>query len=151
MMNCETVSGGFEFPLVIGERARILEKLEGMLSLVAGGSGPMDAPDAIRRVMRARALRNRFFETKLFADPAWDMLLTLYETELSQRRITVSSVCNSAGVPPTTAFRWLNLMESEALVRRVPDPRDRRRIFVQLTEQTRCSMDAFFSSVQTVI
>ena len=70
-----------------------------------------DAPDVavetVRSVIRARRLRARYFSEEMFADPAWDMLLDLLQAELSQLRVPVSSLCIAAGVPATTALRWL--------------------------------------------
>jgi hypothetical protein len=60
-------------------------------------------PAEIRAVIRARRLRNQFFADELFADPAWDMLLDLFAAGLEKRRVSVSSLCIAAAVPPTTA------------------------------------------------
>jgi len=45
-------------------------------------------------VIRARRLRDRFFDSDLFADPAWDMLLDLLQAEIVQLRVPVSRVCS---------------------------------------------------------
>lgn len=82
----------------------------------------------------------------LFADPAWDMLLELFALKLEQRRTSVTSLCRVSGTPATTALRWVAKLEAEKLVVRVPDPRDRRRSFVELSSQgeraMRCYVDA---------
>jgi len=61
----------------------------------------------VRAVIRARRARAQFFEATLFADPAWDMLLELFASELGTERMSVTALCAGAAVPPTTALRWI--------------------------------------------
>ena len=96
------------------------------------GEVPPVSPDTVRKVIRARRLRARFFPEELFADPAWDMLLDLLQAELSHLRVPVSSLCIAAAVPATTALRWLKTMVGEGLFVRRADPHDGRRVFVEL-------------------
>lgn len=42
-----------------------------------------------------------------------------------------------ATCPPTTALRWLEVLEQRDLVRRHPDPKDRRRAYTALTDDAR--------------
>jgi len=100
----------------------------------------------VRALIKVRRSRDRYFDAKLFADPAWDMLLELYAAELEHLRVSVSSLCIGA-VPPTTALRWINALECKGLITRTPDPLDRRRVFVSLTRETVKSMEKFFRSV----
>jgi hypothetical protein len=83
--------------------------------------------EMIRRVQKARAARSTFLPTELFADAAWDMLLELFACELEQTRLSVGSLCNASGVPPTTALRWIQTLEDRHLVWRENDWSDRRR------------------------
>lgn len=95
-------------------------------------------------VRRARGLRHRFLDPELFGEPAWDILLDLYSANLAQKRVAVGSVCIASGVPATTAIRWLKVMETKGLVRRLPDPTDARRTFVELSPEVTAHMDALF-------
>lgn len=105
-------------------------------------AGPMEnSPDRMAdmkarvvQVIQSRQARDRHFPQHLFADPAWDMLLDLTLARLSNKEISVSSVCLAAGVPQSTALRRLQDLEQSGLVRRRRDRDDRRRIFVELTE-----------------
>ena len=101
--------------------------------------------EQVRAVIRARRLRERFFEPELFADPAWDMLLDLLQAEIAQHRVPVSSLCIAAAVPATTALRWIKTMTDSGLFVRRADPHDRRRIFVELAPATSDAMRAYFS------
>jgi hypothetical protein len=110
-----------------------------------------DVPDvpveAVRSVIRARRLRNRYFAEDLFADPAWDMLLDLLQAEIAQLRVPVSSLCIAAAVPATTALRWLKSMTEKGIFVRRADPHDGRRVFVELSREASISMRRYFAEV----
>jgi len=99
----------------------------------AGGAALQVAEQQLTRVLRTRAVRARFFDPELFADPAWDILLALYEAELNQRRISVSSCCFAAQVPSTTGLRYIAALCAQGMVLRTPDPLDARRLFLSLS------------------
>jgi len=101
--------------------------------------------DTIRRIIRARMERTLYFRANIFADPAWDILLDLYAAELSQVRVSVNSLCIASNVPQTTALRWINSLEAEQLIKRSPDPLDRRRFFLSLTQSAVNSLEEYFT------
>jgi DNA-binding MarR family transcriptional regulator len=76
----------------------------------------------------------------LFADPAWDMLLDLFVAKGEGRSISVSSLCIAAGVPASTAHRWIQALVRAGTVRRRADPLDRRRVYVEITEHAFAAM-----------
>ena len=104
----------------------------------------------IRAMIRARRLRDQFFQGELFADPAWDMLLDLMAARLEQRRVAVSSLCIAAAVPPTTALRWIKTLCEQGLFVRVADPQDGRRVFIELSDATAAGLEACLRSAQRV-
>jgi len=97
----------------------------------------------LRALVAARADRDAIFQTGLFSDPAWEMMLDLAMAEASHRPISVTSLCIASGAPATTALRRIDDLEEAGLVSRVPDARDRRRIIVHLTDLGRARMEAF--------
>lgn len=99
----------------------------------------------IRSILKSRLERNSYFQSNIFADPAWDILLDLYAAELAQIRVSVSSLCIASNVPHTTALRWINSLESENLIKRSPDPLDGRRFFMSLTQSAIRSFEEYFS------
>jgi len=107
---------------------------------------PSALPDTalLQALLRLRHLRAELFPEKLFAQPAWDMLLELLECRLHRRRISVSSLYLAAHVPPATALRRIQEMEDIGLIARVCDPSDRRRQFVELTPRTLHQLQTFF-------
>ena len=111
---------------------------------------PRIAAETVRQVIRARRLRARYFPEELFADPAWDMLLDLLQAEIAQLRVPVSSLCIAAAVPATTALRWLKTLVSQGIFLRHADPRDGRRVFVELAPQTSQALRRYFAEVGQV-
>lgn len=101
--------------------------------------------DKIRSIIRVRRLRTKFFDQDLFADPAWDILLALLEAEIRQVRVTISSLCESAAVPATTALRWITILNDRNLIHRRKDVHDRRRVFAELTPETSHKLRQFLS------
>ncbi len=102
----------------------------------------------VRQAIRMRRLRDQFFDTGLFEDPAWDMLLDLFAAELEQSRVSVSSLCIAAAVAPTTALRWIGRMTEIGLFDRVPDPADRRRAFMVLAPKAAEGMREYCAAVK---
>lgn len=100
----------------------------------------------VHHVRNARHLREQFFEADLFGEPAWDMLLDLYEAELRQQRTTVTSVCMASRVPATTALRWLRTLEGRNLVDRTRDANDGRRKFLTLSDTALTALNALFEA-----
>lgn len=88
----------------------------------------------VRALLRARRLREQILSPDLFADPAWDILLDLLAARLENTRVSVSSLCIAAAVPPTTALRWIRQLTDRGLLERQADPRDGRRIFIGLSD-----------------
>lgn len=115
-----------------------------------GDDTPEVSIETVRSVIRARRLRNRFFPDDLFADPAWDMLLDLLQSEISNHRVPVSSLCIAAAVPATTALRWLKSMVQAGFFVRREDPHDGRRVFVELAPQTSQALRRYFAEVRDV-
>jgi hypothetical protein len=104
-------------------------------------------PVEVRKAIRARRLRDGFFSSGLFEDPAWDMLLDLFAAELEKNRVSVSSLCIAAAVAPTTALRWISKMVEVGLFERHPDPLDRRRAFMVLSPLARGAMAEYFAAI----
>ena len=90
--------------------------------------------DHLNRYLKLRKRRGQMLGESLFADPAWDVLLDLFVAEYAGRKVSVSSACLAAGVPLSTALRWLSKLEAKGLVVRRPDDQDARRTHVMLTD-----------------
>ncbi len=115
------------------------------------GVAPMatePSAEDVRRAIRARRLRDQFLGSNLFEDPGWDMLLDLYASELECGRVSVSSLCIAAAVAPTTALRWIGRMTDTGLFERRPDPLDRRRAFMVLSDRASEAMRGYVVAVR---
>lgn len=128
---------------------------ERLLSLLRSNLAP-----AVSRVMHAderaelakefhgaRRARDKFFPSEMFADPAWDILLILYWSGHAERRLTITSVCAAAGVPPTTALRWIESLCGAGLVRKTRHPTDARVRWLDLTPDATEKLDQYFGNL----
>lgn len=106
-------------------------------------ASPLNRPNYLRALIAARSDRDAIFQSGLFSDPAWDMMLDLAVAEATGRPISVTSLCIASGAPTTTALRRIDDLKDAGLIDRIPDARDRRRILVQLTHLGRERMEAF--------
>lgn len=104
-------------------------------------------PRMVREIIRRRQARARFFDSELFADPAWDMLLDLTAADAEHRRVSVTSLCIASGVPTTTALRWVRELTKAGVFERVKDTTDKRRAFISLSDRSREAMANYFASI----
>src|SRR5690606_19028413 len=108
---------------------------------------PLPDPRLVRRIIRQRRLRAKYFGAEFFADPAWDMLLDLTAARAEHARVSVSSLCIASGVPPTTALRWIGQMTEAGLFERQEDETDRRRAFITLSDRAADAMARYFEEL----
>lgn len=92
------------------------------------------------QLVRERSERQKFFPEYAFGEPVWDILLDLYIAGYTGKRISVSSACIAANVPPTTALRYVTMMTEEQLIERAPDLQDARKIYLSLSDMMKQSM-----------
>lgn len=105
---------------------------------------------AVTATIADRRLRDGLFADGLFADPAWDILLDLYSSELRGRSVSVSSLCIAANVPGTTALRWIASMVDDGLLERWDDPTDKRRALIGLSKDASAAMRRYFDRCHAV-
>ncbi len=108
---------------------------------------PLPDPRLVRQIIANRQTRARFFDAELFADPAWDMLLDLTAAHAEHRRVSVTSLCIAAGVPATTALRWVRQMVDSGIFVRIADSTDKRRAFIALSEASADGMASYFAAI----
>lgn len=104
-------------------------------------------PRLVQSIIRQRRLRDRYFESELFADPAWDILLDLTAARAEHRRVSVTSLCIAAAVPTTTALRWIQQMTDMGILVRQSDPDDRRRAFIAMSDDVADAMARYFDEL----
>lgn len=95
-----------------------------------------------------RRLRARFLSVSILGEPVWDMLLALYCFTARGEALSVTGLCHAAEVPPTTALRWLQLLEQKNLVSRSKDLHDGRRAFIMLSPEGKDMMTDYLAAAQ---
>lgn len=94
-----------------------------------------------------RRLRTRYFSPSLFGEPVWDILLDLYVGYVAGRPISTSDVALAASTPLTTTLRWIDVLQGKGLIERWPDPNDKRRMYVGLTESGQLAMARYLDAM----
>jgi DNA-binding MarR family transcriptional regulator len=110
-----------------------------------GSPRPISA-EIVRRVFELRRTRQQSFPAKLFADPAWDMLLQLYAAHLESQRMSITRLTRTCAIPATTVLRRLATLTEAGLVTRTEDPFDSRRVYVALSFSGAEAMDRCFAA-----
>ncbi len=142
--------------ITIGSRSDICPADSAHVAQILAGPVAVDStPDAdtiglhlatARQIYAERRRRHKFLPADLFGEPTWDIMLDLYIAAREDRRVPTTSSCIGAHVPPTTALRWLRILETRGLVEREDDGRDGRRTFVRLTASGMIAMDGSLAS-----
>jgi len=134
---------------------RNLDHHEGALPLQArkvpatSGSGDMTR-HALDVIIAGRSLRSQFFSERHLLEPGWDMLLDLSRARLRGERLTTSAVCVGLPKSMATGLRVLRTMEDDGLVRRVDDPSDKRRSFVEVSDAALVRMEALLARIASM-
>lgn len=92
-----------------------------------------DVEHIVKKLISERRKRSSYFPSTLFADPAWDILLTVTLAETRHHRLSVSKLCSRVDVPATTALRWIKTLVDEGLLVRRDDVNDKRRAYIELS------------------
>jgi hypothetical protein len=108
-----------------------------------GAAAGYGSPAAVGAMIGARRRRAALFGDTLFAEPGWDMMLALFAAHIEGKALEPAALYEASAVAPTAALRWLDLLVEAGLILRVPDPHDRRRLRIALTESAAERMRRF--------
>lgn len=132
------------------EAARLLRLLadaggQSLPDVVAEGdlASPESLVSRAHILFQSRRDRYHHFNRAMFGEPAWDTLLALYINDLGGRRLTASRLAELIEEPFSTVFRWIDYLEKERLIERVPHPNDKRTTIIRLLEKGRKSMEDY--------
>jgi DNA-binding MarR family transcriptional regulator len=103
-----------------------------------------------RRHLAERRLRDEMLGADLFGEPAWDVLLTLFVAQEEGRKLCVTKLCDAVPVPSTTALRWIFALTGRRMLIRKGDPRNRRRVYLSLSNQTAAKVRSLLSRFASV-
>lgn len=110
--------------------------------LMAGAGDGEDAPliALARSIVASRRKLGERFDPTLFANPGMDILLFLFAEGVNGATVTTNACCSAAGVPRTTALRWIKLLQDRGLVEGSDDATDRRVTMLGLTHHGRTTL-----------
>jgi DNA-binding IclR family transcriptional regulator len=74
------------------------------------------------------------------------MLLDLFVRREDGCRVSVKGACIGSGVAISTALGWLAKLQQRGLVTRSKDQRDRRRTYVEITEDASTAIEHWLLS-----
>lgn len=100
--------------------------------------------NAIKAEMECRSQRYRTIPADLLGEPVWDILLDLGLSYLEGKRIQITAAGLGAGLAPTTSLRSVCRLEERGLIRRIPDPDDGRRTWLEILPETMAKLAACF-------
>ena len=104
--------------------------------------------EVARRIYDMRRSREQFLPVEMFSEPAWDILLFLYIARAEQHRATVGAACASAGVPVSTALRWIQRLVTVGMVEKEAHPTNQRVHWLTLAPNTQCQLDRFLDRLK---
>lgn len=105
----------------------------------------------IRGLLRFRRARAAALGENLFSDPAWDILLHLYETHLKGDCARLSELALAAEAPVSVTARWVAVLEDRGLIaprREALDPSQRA---IQLSARGAALMERFLENWKEVV
>jgi hypothetical protein len=86
-------------------------------------------------------------DTRLFGEPAWDIVLDIYVHQAKGRSTSITAACIGSHAPATTALRYIDLLCELGWVEKIPDGNDRRRSLLALTPSAKEHMDRYLDRV----
>lgn len=119
---------------------RLLEQNDGVPALDFDKEGPSPSQDRelallAREMINERRARDRMLGSSLFGEPAWEILLDLFVSQVEGQKVSVSNACDASEAPSTTGLRYLASLTRAGLVDRYDGPNDRRLIYVSLSDE----------------
>jgi DNA-binding MarR family transcriptional regulator len=95
-------------------------------------------------ILRIREARERMLGRGALGEPAFDLLLCLYVWS-GQKETSLTSLARTAGIPFSSALRWISYLADKGLVERAESRSDCRATCVQLTPSGRAAMNEFLA------
>jgi DNA repair protein RadC len=107
----------------------------------------LSAIEHARHTYRRRQHRRELIGSPdLFGEPAWDMMIYLFIHTRDGTAVATSTLCSASTATPSTALRLINKLCEAGLMRKVDDPKDGRRQFVELTAEAAKRLETYFGA-----
>lgn len=112
---------------------------------ILDGDGNDQLP-ALARYLEARRVRATLFGQNLFSDPAWDILLALYQAELEGGALTLEQLSETLRLSMSVVVGQVGTMERRGLLdEHRTSPNSRRRRAIRLSPLAMDAMASWFS------
>ncbi|WP_188065338.1 ArsR family transcriptional regulator [Sphingobium sp. KCTC 72723] len=112
---------------------------------VLNGEGGCQLATLVRYI-ESRRVRSVLLGQNLFADPAWDILLMLYQADLEERALTLEQLSETLRLSMSVTVGQIGVMERRGLVEEhQTSPNSRRRRAIRLSPLAVDSMSSWFS------
>ena len=136
----------------IAELAKRVAELEAKAAQL--GTASLDFSDdklatIASSIQQSRQMRANYFKASLLMDPMWDMLLHLFVSKIRGRRVSTRCLSLATSFPPTTALRWIDVLEKEGLLQRTAMDEDSRLKLVEITPEAFQQMRRFIEDSVT--
>jgi DNA-binding MarR family transcriptional regulator len=99
--------------------------------------------DLARHILDERDRRQWYFPRVFFDEAPWQLLLVLYVSDT--RRLSSEALENSILQSRSAISRWIDYLETEALITRRAEPSDKSRSMVELTPLALRLLDLYLS------
>jgi DNA-binding MarR family transcriptional regulator len=140
-----------EISRVLEETARLLRQHAEAEAEPRSTFAPHSAgtPQGVRAIIAARWLRREFLGAD-FGDVEWSLMLELYAARLERRSVHQTGLAVAAGVPQTTALHATRRLIGEGFFASEPDPRDKRRLLIALSEPAAGRIGAYLAAASRI-
>ncbi len=107
--------------------------------------------EALKLLHQLQDARSSIFGPAVMPEPAWEMLAELMRARLAGQHVSVTSLALASSSPMTTALRRIEDLIQGGLVVRIPDPGDRRRTHIELTQEGVMRMRLFLEGFSKIV
>ncbi len=113
-------------------------------------NGDEELSTLARSIASARRRLTEHLEASLFANPGLDIMLFLFAEGMHGATVTTNACCSAAGVPRTTALRWIKLLQDRGLVIGSDDVSDRRVTMLALSDYGRQTIRTWLGEIAAI-
>lgn len=100
--------------------------------------------------LAAIATRKKILGPDLSGEASWEILIALYVAWFRNERMSTTDVGYAAGMPITTALRWMSVLASKGMICREDDVHDARRIWIKLSKTGRTLVETCIEAQQSL-
>jgi DNA-binding MarR family transcriptional regulator len=115
---------------------------------VEPASDGMNYMSIARSILRCRDKRRHFLPPSMFNEPAWDILLELYTSDLDASQQTIRRLARRFDLPLSTALRWIAYLQKNDMIVRRANPNNKRMTMIYMSPRGRELLEAYLESVR---